>query len=248
LVYREQRCLPVVHMIDVRIELERAARGKRGPGEKREPKRVIRIVNAVVPIHTASIEILRAFDEIRRHPVHAGFSERGAPQSTVHRDLHGYRARPKPIALPVDRAVARGDHHDFVTEPLKRPRERARDVGEPPDLGERCELGRNENNFHGTRRRRRPYTLLRNKRRELTEILVLAAIAVAIVLAVAIVAVKLLVVLVLLPFKLMAALAGGIFHIVAAITVVCVVVAVIAVLPIVLPALAVACIAVALLG
>ena len=65
---------------------------------------------------------------------------------------------------------------------------------------------------------------------------------------VAIVALKLLVVLVLLPFKLMAALAGGIFHIVCAVTVLCLVVVGIAVLPIVLPVLAVACIAVTLLG
>jgi len=137
-----------------------------------------------------------------------------------------------------------------VTQPLQRPRERAQDVREPPDLGERCELRGHENNFHGdgTGPRRRPYTLVRKKRREPTEILVLAAIAVAIVLTVAIVALKLLVVLVLLPFKLMAALAGGIFHLMAAITVVCAVAAVIAVLPIVLPVLAVACVAVALLG
>ena len=64
----------------------------------------------------------------------------------------------------------------------------------------------------------------------------------------AIVTLKLLVVLVLLPFKLMAALAGGIFHIVCAVTVLCVVAAVIAVLPIVLPVLAVAGIAIAFLG
>ncbi len=67
-------------------------------------------------------------------------------------------------------------------------------------------------------------------------------------LTVAIVALKLLVALVLLPFKLMAALAGGIFHIVCAVSVVCVVVVGVAILPILLPALAVACIAVALLG
>ena len=67
-------------------------------------------------------------------------------------------------------------------------------------------------------------------------------------LTVAIVALKLLVVLVLLPFKLMAALAGGIFHIVLAVTVVCVVAVGVAILPIVLPVLAVGCIAVALLG
>ncbi len=67
-------------------------------------------------------------------------------------------------------------------------------------------------------------------------------------LTVAIVTLKLLVVLVLLPFKLMAALAGGIFHIVAAITVVCVVAVGVAILAILLPALAVAGIAFALLG
>ena len=137
-----------------------------------------------------------------------------------------------------------------MAQPLKRPRERTGDVSEAPDLGERCELGRNENNFHsdGTRRRRRPYTLSRKKRRELTEILVLAAIAFAFVLTVAIVALKLLVALVVLPFKLIAALAGGIIHIVLAFTVVCVVVVGLATLPILLPALAVAGIAVALLG
>jgi len=68
------------------------------------------------------------------------------------------------------------------------------------------------------------------------------------VLTVAVVTLKLLVALVILPFKLMAALAGGIFRILFAITVVCVVVAAIAVLPIVFPVLAVACVAVILLG
>ncbi len=67
-------------------------------------------------------------------------------------------------------------------------------------------------------------------------------------LTVAIVALKLLVALVLLPFKLMAALAGGIFHIVCAVTVVCVVAVGVAILPILLPALAVAGIVVVLLG
>lgn len=68
-------------------------------------------------------------------------------------------------------------------------------------------------------------------------------------LTVAVVALKLLVVVVLLPFKFMAALTGGIVHILVAISVVCVVVVVgVAILAIVLPVLAVAGIAVALLG
>ncbi|GMR23133.1 MAG: hypothetical protein BMS9Abin37_1536 [Acidobacteriota bacterium] len=134
-----------------------------------------------------------------------------------------------------------------MPQSLKRPRKRSSNVSEPPDLGERCELRRNENNFHsdGTRRSRRSYTLLRKKP---TEILILAVIAVAIVLTVAVVALKLLVALVLLPFKLIAALAGAIVHILVAITVVCAIVVGVAVLPIVLPVLAVASLAVALLG
>lgn len=67
-------------------------------------------------------------------------------------------------------------------------------------------------------------------------------------LTVAVVALKLLVALVLLPFKLIAALAGAIVHILVAITVVCAIVVGVAVLPIVLPVLAVASLAVALLG
>ena len=117
-------------------------------GEEAEPKRVVHVVRAVLAVHAVAVEVVPAPDQVHRDVASTVHVHPGLAHRTVHPGAHPHAGVGGPESPAVDGPVVR--HHDrhVLADPPEGPRQRAGHVRQPPDLGQRGDLRRDEDGLH----------------------------------------------------------------------------------------------------